>query len=158
MLTFVGLEKSTFLLITFKHKWSCFLVFQAPIFCSVGISYLHFLHINANATNILVSISCDLEAMDQEVEHSLIRIFPLLKQILWFLGRLFHERNSQYLELLPQLELFSLYVIVRVIESPLKIYFSVFVLSWTAKTMLISLIDYLKITALHFQYWFLEFS
>ena len=66
-----------------------------------------------------MSISCDLEAMDQEVEHSLIRIFPLLKQILWFRGRLFHERNSQYLELLPQLELFSLYVIVRVIESPL---------------------------------------
>ena len=78
-------------------------------FCSVGISYLHFLHINANATNMLVSISCDLEAMDQEVKHPLIRTFPLLKQIIWFLGRLFHEKNSQYLELLPQFELFSLY-------------------------------------------------
>ena len=27
MLAFVGLEKSTFLLITYKHKWSCFFVF-----------------------------------------------------------------------------------------------------------------------------------
>ena len=58
---------------------------------------------------MLLSISCDLEAMDQEVEHSLIRNFPLFKQIIWFLGRLFHEKNSQYLELLPQFELFSLY-------------------------------------------------
>ena len=47
--------------------------------------------------------------MDQEVEHSLIQTFPLLKQILWFLGCLFHEKNSRYLKLLPQFELFSLY-------------------------------------------------
>ena len=78
-------------------------------FCSVGISYLYFLHINANATKKLLSISCDLEAMDQEVEHSLIRTFPLLNQIVWFIGRLLHEKNSRYLELLPQFELFSRY-------------------------------------------------
>ena len=40
---------------------------------------------------MLLSISCDLEAMNQQVEHSLIRTFPLLKDILRFLGRLFHE-------------------------------------------------------------------
>ena len=58
---------------------------------------------------MLLPISCDLEAVDQEVEHSLIQTFPLLKQILWFLGCLFHEKNSRYLKLLPQFELFSLH-------------------------------------------------
>ena len=58
---------------------------------------------------MLLPISCDLEAVDQEVEHSLIQTFPLLKQILRFLDCLFHEKNSRYLELLPQFELFSLY-------------------------------------------------
>ena len=80
-----------------------------PILCSVGISYLYFLHINANVTNMLLPISCDLEAVDQEVEHSLIPTFSLLKRIIWFLGCLFHEKNSGYLKLLPQFELFSLY-------------------------------------------------
>ena len=47
--------------------------------------------------------------MDQEVEHSLIGTFPLLNQIVWFIGHLLHEKNSRYLELLPQFELFSLY-------------------------------------------------
>ena len=47
--------------------------------------------------------------MDQEVEHSLIRTFPLFNQIVWFIGRLLHEKNSRYLELLPQFELFSRY-------------------------------------------------
>ena len=73
------------------------------------ISYLYFLHINANGTNLLLPISRDLEAIDQELEHSLIQTFPLLKEILWFLGCLFHEKNSRYIELLPQFELFSLY-------------------------------------------------
>ena len=50
---------------------------------------------------MLLSISCDLEAMDQQVEHSLIQTFLLLKQILWFLGCLFHEKNYRYLELFP---------------------------------------------------------
>ena len=45
---------------------------------------------------MLLSISCDLEAMDQQVEHSLIQTFLLLKQILWFLGCLFHEKNSVF--------------------------------------------------------------
>ena len=58
---------------------------------------------------MLFPISCDLEAMDQEVEHSLMQTFLLLKQILWFLGCLFHEKNSRYLKLLPQFELFSLH-------------------------------------------------
>ena len=58
---------------------------------------------------MLLPISCDLEAMEQEVEHSLIQSFSLLKQILWFLGCLFHEKNSWYLKLLPQFELFTLY-------------------------------------------------
>ena len=58
---------------------------------------------------MLLPISCDLEAMDQEVEHSLIQTFSLLKRIIWFLGCLFHEKNSRYLKLLPQFELFSLY-------------------------------------------------
>ena len=40
---------------------------------------------------MLLSISCDLEAMNQQVEHSLIQTFPLLKDILRFHGRLFHE-------------------------------------------------------------------
>ena len=57
---------------------------------------------------MLLPISCDLEAMVQEVEHSLIQTFSLLKQILWFLGCLFHEKNL-YLKLLPQFELFTLY-------------------------------------------------
>ena len=104
----------------FRHLFSVQLVF---------LSYLHFLHINANLTNMLLSISCGLEAMDQQVKHSLIRTFPLLKEILRLLGRLFHEEilgisnsslNSNYL-LCP--------VIVRVIESLLQIYFSVFFLS-----------------------------
>ena len=43
---------------------------------------------------MLLSISCDLEAMNQQVEHSLIQTFPLLKEILRFLGRLFHEKLS----------------------------------------------------------------
>ena len=47
--------------------------------------------------------------MDQEVEHSLIRTFPLFNQIVWFIGRLLHEKNSRSLELLPQFELFSRY-------------------------------------------------
>ena len=52
----------------------------------------------------MLSTSCDLEAMDQLVEYSLIQTFWLLKQILLSLGRLFQENNSQYLELFPQLE------------------------------------------------------
>ena len=58
---------------------------------------------------MLLPISCDLEAMVQEVEHSLIQTFSLLKQILWFLGCLFHVKNSRVLNLLPQFELFSLH-------------------------------------------------
>ena len=46
------------------------MVSYAPIFCSVGISDLQFLHINANLTNMLLIISCVLEAMDQQVAHS----------------------------------------------------------------------------------------
>ena len=60
---------------------------------------------NTNVTNILLSnvtnISCDLDAMDQQVEHSLIQTFLLLKQILWFLGCLFYEKSYRYLELFP---------------------------------------------------------
>ena len=52
-------------------------------------------------------ISCDLEAI--EGSGTLLNSNFLLKQILWFLGCLFHEKNSRYLELLPQFELFSLY-------------------------------------------------
>ena len=37
--------------------------------------------------------------MDQLVEYSLIRIFGLLKQILWSIDRLFQEKNSQKLKL-----------------------------------------------------------
>ena len=96
-------EKSSFLLITFKHKRICFLVFQAPIFCSVGISYSNFLHSNENTTNVLLSISC--EAVDQQVEYSLIQTSRLFKQILRSLGRL---KNSRFLELFPQIELFPL--------------------------------------------------
>ena len=74
-------------MITFKRKRSCFLVSWLPNFCSVGISYLHFLHsmqiprsissyfINKNLTNALLSVSCGLEAMDQEVKYSLIWTF-----------------------------------------------------------------------------------
>ena len=40
---------------------------------------------------MMLSISCDLEAMNEQVEHSLIPTFPLLKDILRFLGRLFQE-------------------------------------------------------------------
>ena len=47
--------------------------------------------------------------MEQEVEHSLIQTFSLLKQIFWFLGCLFYEKNSWYLKILPQFELFTLY-------------------------------------------------
>ena len=60
---------------------------------------------NTNVTNTLLSnvtnVSCDLDAMDQQVEHSLIQTFLLLKQILWFLGCLFHEKNYWYPELVP---------------------------------------------------------
>ena len=52
-------------------------------------------------------ISCDLEAI--EGSGTLLNSNFLLKQILWFLGCLFHEKNSRYLKLLPQFELFSLY-------------------------------------------------
>ena len=45
--------------------------------------------------------------MDQQVEYSLIWIFRLLKQTLQSLGHLFQEKNSRYLELSTQLELFS---------------------------------------------------
>ena len=31
---------------------------------------------------MLLPVSCDLEAMDQEVEHSLIQTFSLLKRII----------------------------------------------------------------------------
>ena len=51
--------------------------------------------------------SCDLEAI--EGSGTLLNSNFLLKQILWFLGCLFHEKNSRYLKLLPQFELFSLY-------------------------------------------------
>ena len=47
--------------------------------------------------------------MEQEVEHSLIQTFSLLKQIFWFLGCLFYEKKSWYFELLPQFQLFTLY-------------------------------------------------
>ena len=77
---------------TFKHKRSCFLVFYAPIFCLVGISYLHFLRSNSNITNVLLSI-CDLEALDQQTEYFLIQTSQLLKQILRSLGRLFQEKK-----------------------------------------------------------------
>ena len=62
--------------------------------------------INKYITNILFWISCGIDALDQQVEYSLIRTFRLLKQILPSLGCLFHERNSRYLELSFQLELF----------------------------------------------------
>ena len=64
----------------------------APIFCSVDIAYLHFLHSDANVTNVLLPISCDLQGMDQQVEYSLIQTFRLLKQIIFSFGRLFHEK------------------------------------------------------------------
>ena len=62
--------------------------------------------INKYITNILFWIICGLDALDQQVEYSLVRTFRLLKQILPSLGCLFHERNSRYLELSFQLELF----------------------------------------------------
>ena len=102
-------NKKNFLLIIFKHKRSCFLVFQTPTLCSVGISYLYFLHSNANITSKLLSISCDLEAMNQLVKYSLIRAFRLLKQIFQSLDRLLQEKKCQHLELLLQLELFLLF-------------------------------------------------
>ena len=104
---------------TFKQERSCFLLFYVPNFCLVGISHLHFLQncaqilrslstyfINKYITNILFWIICGLDALDQQVEYSLIRTFRLLKQILPSLGCLFYERNSRYLELSFQLELF----------------------------------------------------
>ena len=42
-------QKSIFLLIVFLDKENCFLVFQVPNFCSVGISHLHFLHNSASS-------------------------------------------------------------------------------------------------------------
>ena len=68
---------------------------------------------------MLLSISCDLEAMDQQVEHSLIRTFPLLKEILRFLGRLFHEKTLGISNSSHNSNYFLCPVIVRVIESPL---------------------------------------
>ena len=41
------------------------------------------------------------------MEHSIIRTFPLLNEIIRFFGRLFHEK-TWYLELLPQFKLFPL--------------------------------------------------
>ena len=64
-------------------------------------------------------MSCDLEAMDQEVEHYLIRPFPLLKQILWFLGRLFHEKTLAISNSFLNSNYSLATVIVRVIESQL---------------------------------------
>ena len=61
---------------------------------------------------MLLSIRCDLEAMDQQVKHSLIQTFLLLKEILGFLGCFFHEKTLG-------ISNSSLPVIVRVIESPL---------------------------------------
>ena len=97
-------EKSTFLLIKFKHN-----------FCSVSISHLHFL----------------------------IRSFRLLKQFLRSPGHLFQDKkilgisntqlNSDY---------FLVPVNVRVINSPMWIYFGVLVLFLTGKIMFTSLIDY----------------
>ena len=130
-------NKKNFLLIIFKHKRSCFLVFQTPTLCSVGISYLYFLHSNANITSKLLSISCDLEAMNQLVKYSLIRAFRLLKQIFQSLDRLLQEKNVSILNSSFNLNYFFCSVIVRVIECPLQIYFCVFFLSLTGKNMIL---------------------
>ena len=57
--------------------------------------------------------------MDQQVEHSLIRTFPLLKEILWFIGRLFYEKAFGISKSSLNSNYFLCPVIVRVIESPL---------------------------------------
>ena len=62
--------------------------------------------INKYITNLPFSVTCGLEAMDHQVEYSLIRIFWLIKQILWSLGVLLQEKNSHNLVPLTKLELF----------------------------------------------------
>ena len=68
---------------------------------------------------MLLSISCDLEAMDQQVEQSLIQTFSLLKQILWFLGHFFHAKTLGISNSSLNSNYFLCPVIVPVNESPL---------------------------------------
>ena len=96
--------------------------------------------INKYTTNVTLSIIYGLENVDQQVEYSLIRTFPLFKLILLSLGRLFQrKKNSQYIELSNY---FLSPVTGQVIESPLEIYFGVLVFSPTGKIMFTSLNDY----------------
>ena len=90
----------------FTYLISVQLVFHIYIFYRI-VQILRSLSthfINKHINNILLCISCGLDALDKQVEYSLIRTFRLLKQIP--LGCLFHERNSRHLELSLQLELF----------------------------------------------------
>ena len=75
--------------------------------------------------------------MDQQVEYSLIRIFRLLRQILRSLGEALGILDFRF-----NLNYFLGTVTVRIVESPLQIYFGELILSLTGKIMLISLIDY----------------
>ena len=92
----------------FTYLISVQLVFHIYIFYRIVqiLRSLSTYFINKYITNILFWISCGLDALDQQVEYSLVRTFRWLKQILPSLGCLFHERNSRYLELSFQLELF----------------------------------------------------
>ena len=68
---------------------------------------------------MLLSVSCGLEAKDQQVEYSLIRTFWLFKQILWPLDSLFHKKILSILNSYLNLNYFLCLVTDRVIESPM---------------------------------------
>lgn len=129
----------------FSYVISVQLAFHICIFYTVVQipSSLATSFINGNITNVLLSISCGLEAVDQRVEYSLILTFWLLRQILQYFGYLFYGKKALGIS---NFQLNSDYFLspmtVRVIGSPLEIHLKVLVFSLTGKTVLTSLIDY----------------
>ena len=98
----------------FRYLISAQLVFHIYIFYTIVQipRSLSSSFINKNMTNELLSISCGLKSVDQQVECSLIQTFWLLKKIPQSLGCLFQKKNSWYLELSTQLKLFLWELIV----------------------------------------------
>ena len=96
LLVWLYLSKKEVVFWYFRYLISVQLVFQIYIFYTVAqiprsrCSYF----INKYITNVPFSITCVLEALDQQVEYSLIQTFRLLKQILRSLGCLFQRKKT----------------------------------------------------------------